>query len=99
MKRYNLTFVLNSKSKVATNVQNLILAAGCKCEYLPPYSPDYNPIEYSFSVIKKALKGCFQLKGNETLKELGDKVTEIAKNVVTSEIARNQFRHCRIHMD
>jgi transposase len=26
-----------------------------KLEYLPPYSPDLNPIEYSFSVIKKAI--------------------------------------------
>jgi transposase len=31
-------------------------AKGLKLKYLPPYSPDLNPIEYSFSVIKKALR-------------------------------------------
>jgi transposase len=37
-------------------IREIIENAGCKIEYLPPYSPDYNPIEYSFSVIKQALK-------------------------------------------
>jgi transposase len=23
-----------------------------RCEFLPPYSPDYNPIEFAFSAIK-----------------------------------------------
>jgi hypothetical protein len=27
----------------------------CRVEYLPPYSPDYNPIEQAFSVIKAHL--------------------------------------------
>jgi hypothetical protein len=29
---------------------------GCRIEYLPPYSPDYNPIEQAFSVIKAHLR-------------------------------------------
>jgi transposase len=37
-------------------IREIIENAGYKIEYLPPYSPDYNPIEYSFSVIKQALK-------------------------------------------
>ncbi len=32
------------------------LSAGCRIEYLPPYSPDYNPIEQAFSVIKSHLQ-------------------------------------------
>ena len=34
----------------------MITNAGAKLEFLPPYSPDYNPIEYSFSVLKRHLK-------------------------------------------
>ena len=30
-------------------------SSGCRIEYLPPYSPDYNPIEQAFSVIKAHL--------------------------------------------
>ena len=68
-------------------------------EYLPPYSSDYNPIEYSFSVIKKTLKGRYQLKGDENLDELATKVINIAQTVVMPSIARSQFRHCKIKLD
>ena len=30
----------------------------CKLLYLPPYSPDYNPIEQAFSAIKAHLRRC-----------------------------------------
>src|SRR5437764_848753 len=33
-----------------------IEAFGGRVEFLPPYSPDFNPIESSFSVIKSFLK-------------------------------------------
>jgi hypothetical protein len=33
-------------------VVDLILKADCKLIFLPPYSPDYNPIEQAFSSIK-----------------------------------------------
>ena len=29
---------------------------GMRCEFLPPYSPDYNPIELAFSAIKSHIK-------------------------------------------
>jgi len=29
--------------------------SGCRVEYLPPYSPDFQPIEQGFSVIKSHL--------------------------------------------
>ena len=35
---------------------NLVESVGCKIIYLPPYSPDLNPIETAFSSIKSWLK-------------------------------------------
>jgi len=35
---------------------NLVESIGCKVIYLPPYSPDMNPIETAFSSIKSWLK-------------------------------------------
>jgi transposase len=32
------------------------MSIGCRIEYLPPYSPDYQPIEQGFSVIKSHLR-------------------------------------------
>jgi transposase len=37
-------------------VEAAIRAAGCRLEYLPPYSPDLNPIENAFSKFKRALR-------------------------------------------
>ena len=37
-------------------VEEAIQAAGCRLEYLPPYSPDLNPIENAFSKRKRGLR-------------------------------------------
>lgn len=38
-----------------SNCPSLTMSLGCRIEYLPPYSPDFNPIEQAFSVIKSHL--------------------------------------------
>jgi transposase len=37
-------------------VKKLVEERGCKLLYLPPYSPDLNPIEEAFSKIKSILR-------------------------------------------
>ena len=37
-------------------VRNAIQGAGAELRFLPPYSPDFNPIEIAFSKLKAALK-------------------------------------------
>jgi transposase len=68
-------------------------------EFLPPYSLDFNPIEYSFSVIKRFLKADDCINGDETDEEFAKKIVNAAKLVITPTIARNQFRHCGIRVD
>jgi len=79
----------------------IIEEKGCKLEFLPPYYLDFNPIEYFFSVIKRALCERYEYRSEspQTLQELANKVLRIAKEVVTPELARNQFRHCNIKVD
>ena len=38
------------------NVRQVLESAGYLVQYLPPYSPDYNPIELTFSVLKAWIK-------------------------------------------
>lgn len=38
------------------DIQNMIEASGMRCEFLPPYSPDLNPIELAFSAMKYHLR-------------------------------------------
>ena len=80
----------------AKEILQLCEAHKVKLEYLPPYSPDFNPIEYSFSVIKNALRKNEKINDDENLMQFAEKVLKIAKKVVTPEIAKNQFRHCNI---
>lgn len=37
-------------------IQNTINAAGAELRYLPPYSPDFNPIENAFAKLKAGLR-------------------------------------------
>ena len=77
-------------------IKDIIEGIGCKLEYLPPYSPDYNPIEYSFTVIKNAIKDTYRLDEDESNEELARRLLAIAQRVVTRKLAVNQFRHCKV---
>ena len=43
-------------SHKGSRVRNLVRAAGAELLFLPPYSPDYNPIELAFSKLKALLR-------------------------------------------
>jgi transposase len=42
----------NVSVHIANEVTEPIIAAGHVIKYLPPYSPDFNPIEMTFAVLK-----------------------------------------------
>ncbi len=70
-------------------IKELIKGAGAELQSLPPYSPDFSPIENCFSKIKEALRGI----GSKTFKTL---VTDV-KNALTDvseEDAHGWFHHC-----
>jgi transposase len=46
----------NARIHKSTRVKELIEEAGCRLLYLPPYSPDFNPIEHLWSALKKNLR-------------------------------------------
>jgi transposase len=46
----------NLSSHKSVRVRQMIEAAGATLQYLPPYSPDLNPIEMVFSKIKQLLR-------------------------------------------
>jgi transposase len=46
----------NLASHKAPRVRTLIEAAGAELRYLPPYSPDFNPIENAFAKLKALLR-------------------------------------------
>ena len=63
-----------------------IEAAGAYLLYLPPYSPDFNPIEMAFAKLKAILKKA----AARTVDELWDAIAAALDNFTLAE-CRNYF--------
>lgn len=70
-------------------VDELVEAAGARVLRLPPYSPDYNPIEMAISKVKTLLRK----EAKREVKSLTDAI-DVALKAVTEEDAANFIRHC-----
>jgi transposase len=69
--------------------RRLVAARGCRLLFLPPYSPDYNPIELAFATLKAALRRA----AARTRADL-ERATAAALDAITPAQAANWFRHC-----
>lgn len=77
-----------SAHKVA-GIRELIEARGAQLVYLPPYSPDLNPIEKAWSKFKQFLRAAKA----RTAEALDQAITEALKTI-TANNAVAWFRHC-----
>jgi transposase len=71
------------------DVAEALQKRGAQLYYLPPYSPDYNPIELAWSKIKTLLRGV----GARTRRKLYRSL-QTALAQVTTQDAEAWFRHC-----
>ena len=69
-------------------VAKAIEGAGCTVRYLPPYSPDLNPIELAFS----KLKGLLRSAGKRTIDGLWDFLGK-ALDAFAPDECRRYFGH------
>lgn len=79
----------NLSSHKVGGVREAIEAAGAKPLFLPPYSPDLNPIEPAFSKIKQRLRSA----GYRLIDELWHAMQGILDAITPSDAA-GFFRHC-----
>jgi transposase len=70
-------------------VKEAIEAAGAQVRYLPPYSPDLNPIEQAFAKLKALLRRAGERTVEGLWRLLGQLLDEFSP-----EQCRNFFRHC-----
>jgi len=73
----------NLPAHKAEGVRLAIEQAGCELRYLPPYSPDFNPIENAFSKLKAHLRA----KAERTVGALWNSVGEIVRLFEPAECA------------
>lgn len=79
----------NLSSHKGLRVREAIETRGACLIYLPPYSPDLNPIEMVFSKIKQTLRGLALRTQHALLTSM-----QSVLNRVTPSDATNCFRHC-----
>lgn len=68
----------NLGSHKGAETRRLIRAAGARLWFLPPYSPDLNPIEQTFSKIKQAMRTAQERTVEEVIKRTGEIITTIS---------------------
>jgi transposase len=92
----DVVIVDNLSSHRRRRTAQLIEAAGATLLFLPPYSPDLNPIEMVFSKIKQLLRSM----GCRTREALWNAMQSVLDRVSASD-ATNCFSHCgyTLHLD
>jgi transposase len=73
----------------APSIHTLIESVGAHLEFLPPYSPDFNPIELCWSKVKTALRAAKARTFEALLEALDD-----AFGSITERDTEAWFAHC-----
>ena len=78
----------NLPAHKVSGVRHAIEAAGASLLYLPPYSPDFNPIEMAFSKLKAILRKA----AARTIDNLWQVIAKAIDDFTPTE-CRNYFKH------
>ena len=80
----------NLSAHKAERVRELIEGKGCELIYLlPPYSPDFNPIEQAFSKLKSYLREVCARSQDMLMEVIGE-----ALSTISASDAEGFFEHC-----
>jgi transposase len=89
LRRGDVVVMDNLSSHKRVGVREAIESAGAALMFLPPYSPDLNPIENAFAKFKWLLKSAPQRTVETLWKACGRLVEQFAESE-----CRNYVRHC-----
>ncbi len=79
----------NLSSHTGPRVRALIEARGARLQFLPPYSPDFNPIELCWSKVKTVLRTAKARTLDELLSALATALDSVSRRDI-----RAWFAHC-----
>jgi transposase len=89
LRRGQVVVMDNLSAHKGERVRELIEAKGCELIYLPPYSPDFNPIEQAFSKLKSYLREACARSQKTLMEVIGQ-----ALSTITASDAEGLFEHC-----
>ena len=84
----------NLNSHLDPKVLRALGALGVEVRPLPPYSPDFNPIEKLWSKVKQAVRR----RRPRTTEELNQAVADALRDITLSDI-QGWFEHCGYHTE
>jgi transposase len=79
----------NLSAHKGERVRELIEQRGCELLYLPPYSPDFNPIEQAYSKVKDLMRRAEARTREALIEAMG-----VALSAVSARDAQGFFGHC-----
>ena len=79
----------NLSSHKVSGIKEILASGGIKLEYLPPYSPDLNPVEFMWSKVKNNLRKIPKTSIDELEKAVGESLNKLKRLD-----AVGWFRHC-----
>ena len=89
LRRGQVVVLDNLSAHKGERVRQLIEGKGCRLRFLPPYSPDFNPIELAFAKLKTRLRRVAARTFEALVAAIGD-----ALDAITAADARGFFGHC-----
>ncbi len=89
LRRGDIVLMDNLSSHKGLRIRQLIESVGARLEFLPPYSPDLNPIELCWSKVKTVLRTAKAHTYAALLETLAD-----AFGSVTKQDIEAWFAHC-----
>jgi transposase len=87
LKPGDIVILDNLGSHKGQAVRTAIRAAGAKLFFLPPYSPDLNPIEQVFAKLKTLLRKAAERSGDATWRRIGTLLDAFKPNECANYIA------------
>ena len=89
LKKGQVVVMDNLSAHKGERVREMIEGKGCQLVYLPPYSPDFNPIEQAFSKLKSYLRAACARSQERLMEVIGE-----ALRTISASDAEGFFEHC-----
>lgn len=89
LRRGDLVVLDNLSTHKSAAVRQLIEACGARLIFLPPYSPDFNPIELCWAKVKTALRAAQARTYDALVEALAEALRSISRND-----SQAWFAHC-----
>ena len=83
----------NLPSHKVVGIREAIEAAGAELRYLPPYSPDLNPIEQFFAKLKALLRKAAARTIDALFAAIADALTAVSPQECQNYLANQGYRH------